>query len=48
MSYSPEDDEPEFPVKQPGRYRFSNSLCECDMCDANPAQDSELDKDDIE
>ena len=47
MSWEPRDDEPEFPTKQPGRYRFSNSLCECDMCDEDPAQDTELDKEDL-
>lgn len=48
MSWEPRDDEVEYATKQPGRYRFSQSLCECDMCDADPAEETELETEEFQ
>jgi len=43
MSWAPEDDEPTTPRKL-----LSRGMCHCDMCNEDPAQDTELDVEDIE
>lgn len=40
MSWDPRDDEE--PPRKPS-YRNSTSLCPCDMCSEDPAQETELD-----
>lgn len=48
MSWAPEDDDPPPTSKPRGYYRNSTSMCDCDMCSADGADETELDQEDYQ
>lgn len=45
MSWDPRDDDP---PKKVTIYRNSSSLCDCEMCTEDPAEETELEIEDFE